>query len=701
MAAKGIESLYILSREAGAGSMVLALGVLELLRRHYGRIALFRPIALAGSEDSDIDTLLRYHGMEQSLEETRGVAEDEAEKLVAEQGIKALVEQVLERYEKLRERYDFVLCMGIRMEELSHTIGIDLNVELAKNLSAPIAGVFSAREMETAALEESLQLWSRAIRQQGAEIFMFCANHCSEDLLEWHEEHREELTRRKNFPVCCLPRSSELEHLTIMDLMKHLPIEWIAGEERQRENNIYSFRLGTMELASLLETLQLHEMIITSSDRSDLVAGMLLSAQSVTTPMNGGVLLCGAPPSRVLLRMLEGLDEIPAPVLYTKKYEHELIPEAMTIKPSIHLGNRRKIATALSLFRENVNTELLEKRLESLEQEIVTPAMFRLRLFERARSAPKTILLPEVEDDRILSAAELLLRRKVVKILLVGKEEEIARRSKKLGVDLSGAGILDPEDEKRIRHYAEIYQRLREHKGVTLEIALDRVAANKTLFATMALYDGEADGLVSGAIHSTRDTISPALQVIKTREGYPISSSCFFMCLPTKVLVYADCAINLDPTAEELAVIALETVETAQKFDIEPRVAMLSYSTGESGVGADVEKVRRATEILKQKRPDLPVAGPIQYDAAIDPAVAKIKMPDNPVAGHATIFIFPDLDTGNIAYKAVQRSSGAVAVGPVMQGLRRPVNDLSRGCSVDDIIDTVAITAVQAQEAEA
>ena len=700
MPTKKIESLYILSREAGAGSMLLALGVLELLRRHYGRIALFRPIALAEAEDSDVQMLLDYYKMEQRPEETRGVGEDEAEKLVAEQGIKALVEQVLERYEKLREGYDFVLCMGIRMEELSHTIGIDLNVELAKNLSAPVAGVFSAREMEAAALQESLQLWSRAIRQQGAEIFMLCANHCREESLDWCEEHCEELLRREGFPVCCLPRSSELEHLTIIDLMKHLPIEWIAGEQRQRENNLYGFRLGTMELSSLLETLQPHEMIVTSSDRSDLVAGMLLSVQSVTTPMNGGVLLCGAPPSRALLRLLEGLDEIPTPVLYTKKYEHELIPDAMQIKPSIHLGNRRKIATALSLFRENVNTEFLEKRLESLEQEIVTPAMFRLRLFERARSAPKSILLPEVEDDRILSAAELLLRRKVVKILLVGKEDEIARRSKKLGVDLSGAGILDPQDEERIRHYAEIYQRLREHKGVTLEIALDRVAANKTLFATMALYEGEADGLVSGAIHSTRDTISPALQVIKTREGYPIASSCFFMCLPTKVLVYADCAVNPDPTAEELAVIALETVETAQKFDIEPRVAMLSYSTGASGVGADVEKVRRATELLRQKRPDLPVAGPIQYDAAIDPAVAKIKMPDNPVAGHATIFIFPDLDTGNIAYKAVQRSSGAVAVGPVMQGLRKPVNDLSRGCSVDDIIDTVAITAVQAQEAK-
>jgi phosphate acetyltransferase len=692
-----IEALYVTSREPGAGSMVLALGLLEILRRHYSRIALYRPLAFGHKPDSDVETLLETFGLEQPPEETRGIGIAEAERLLAEEGTKALLERVVEGYESLRERYDFVLCLGSRIEELNRSLGMDLNVEMAKNLSAPVAGVFSMEGKPGEELEEGVALWSRAIRQQGAEIFLLCANHCRPELARQVAEERERFAKL-DFPLLCLPRVPELERLTLVDLMESLPLEWLAGEERQKENDIHSFRLGTMELGRLLRELRPHEFVVTSSDRADLAAGMMLSALSVTTPLNGGVLLCGERPDSSLLRLIEGLETVPVPLLYTKKYEHELIPEALKIKPSIRPGNRRKIDTALELFARYGKREAIEERLDTMEQEILTPTMFRLRLFERARSDLRTIILPEIEDDRILTAAERLLRRQVVRILLVGREAEIARRAKKLGLDLSDARILDPASERLRKHYAKLYYELRKHKGVTREIAMDRVSANKTLFATMALYDGEGDGMVSGAIHSTRDTISPALQVIKTAEGYPISSSCFFMCLPTRVLVYADCAINLDPTAQELAVIALETVETAEKFGIEPRVAMLSYSTGTSGVGADVEKVRAATELLRRKRPDLPVAGPIQYDAAIDPAVARIKMPDNPVAGHATVFIFPDLDTGNIAYKAVQRSSGAVAVGPVMQGLRKPVNDLSRGCSVDDIIDTVAITAIQAQE---
>ncbi len=694
---KGIEALYVTSREAGAGSMILALGLMELLRRYYGRIALYRPLAFRHKPDSDIETLLATFGLSQSLEETRGVAVEEAERLLAEAGIEALLERVVEGYEALRERYDFVLCLGSRIEALNRSLGMDLNVELAKNLSAPVAGVFSMKDRSWEDLEENAALWSRAIRQQGAEIFLLCANHCMPELAERTLREREAF-KRYDFPLFCLPRSRELERLTITDLMENLPLEWLAGEARQKENAIDGFRLGSMGPGRLLEELQPHEFIITSSDRSDLATGVMLSALSAAGTFGSGLLLCGKRPAEALIRLFEGLDEIPVPLLYSSRHEHELIPMALEIKPTIRPGNRRKIDTALGLFVEYGDRRRIEERLDTMRQEIVTPTMFRYRLFERARQDLKTIILPEIEDDRILTAADRLLRRKVVRILLVGGQEEIARRAKKLGLELGDVGILDPTDAHLRERFAELYYERRKAKGVTREIAMDRVSANKTLFATMALYDGRGDGLVSGAIHSTRDTISPALQVIKTAEGYPLASSCFFMCLPTRVLVYADCAINLDPTAQELAVIAQETVETAEKFGIEPRVAMLSYSTGDSGKGADVEKVRKATEILKNKRPDLPVAGPIQYDAAIDPAVARIKMPDNPVAGHATIFIFPDLDTGNIAYKAVQRSSGAVAVGPVMQGLRKPVNDLSRGCTVDDIIDTVAITAIQAQE---
>ncbi|ADV46024.1 phosphate acetyltransferase [Nitratifractor salsuginis] len=695
---KRIESLYVTSREPGAGSMVLALGLMSLLRRRYGRIALFRPLVFE-ERDRDLETLRREFGLSQSPKSSRGIGIEEAERIVAEEGLSVLMERILEHYEALNAEADFIFCLGSRVEGLNRELGMDLNIELAKNLSAPVAGVFSMAGEGPEALEESFGLWSAAIRRQGAEIFLLCANRCCEEVQEAMGLIRQE--GLFDFPTACLPRVEALEWLSIEDLMEHLPLEWVAGEPRQRLNYLQSIRVGTLHLQSLLKEFKPYEFLVTASDRADLLTGLLLSAQSVATPMPAGILLCGPRPDEALFRLLEGLDDVPIPVLYTNKYEYELAPSFFEIKPGIRPGDRRRIDTALELFESHIDTEELQQRLSEPREPIVTPAMFRVRIFEQAKRELKRILLPEIEDDRILKAAESLLRRKVVIPVLVGSEEEIRRRERLLGLDLTAAERVDPADEKLIERFADLYYAERKHKGVTREMARDRVSANKTLFATMALYDGRADGLVSGAIHSTRDTISPALQVIKTKEGYPLASSCFFMCLPTRVLVYADCAVNPEPTADELAVIALETVETAERFGIEPRVAMLSYSTGDSGVGPDVEKVRRATELLQKRRPDLPVAGPIQYDAAIDPEVAKIKMPDNPVAGHATIFIFPDLDTGNIAYKAVQRSSGAVAVGPVMQGLRKPVNDLSRGCTIDDIIDTVAITAIQAQEEEA
>jgi phosphate acetyltransferase len=695
---KRIESLYVTSREPGAGSMVLALGLMDLLRRHYGRIALFRPLVFGG-RDRDLETLQKEFGLTQSPESGRGISIEEAERIVAEEGLSALMERIVERYEALSAEADFTLCLGSRAEELNRELSLDLNIELAKNLSSPVAGVFSMAGQGPEALEESFRLWSGAIRRQGAEIFLLGANRCS-------QEAREAMgvIRQKglfDFPTACFPRVELLERPTLEDLMEHLPLEWISGAPQQRLNHLQSLRVGTLHLQTLLRELEPYELVVTASDRADLLSGLLLSAQSVRTPMPAGVLLCGPRPDPALLELLDGLDEVAAPVLYANKYEVDLLPMLQEIKPAIRPEDRRKVETALELFESHVEIAELERRLAEPMEPIVTPSMFRVRLFEQARRQTKRILLPEIEDDRILTAAESLMRRRAVLPVLVGQEEEILRRQRLLGLDLSASERIDPGDRELIERFAELYYQERKHKGVTLDMARDRVSANKTLFATMALYDGRADGLVSGASHSTRDTISPALQVIKTKEGYPLASSCFFMCLPTRVLVYADCAVNPDPTADELAVIALETVETAERFGIEPRVAMLSYSTGDSGVGPDVEKVRRATELLHRKRPDLPVAGPIQYDAAIDPEVARIKMPDNPVAGHATVFIFPDLDTGNIAYKAVQRSSGAVAVGPVMQGLRKPVNDLSRGCSVDDIIDTVAITAIQAQEGEA
>ena len=365
----------------------------------------------------------------------------------------------------------------------------------------------------------------------------------------------------------------------------------------------------------------------------------------------------------------------------------------------MHPGDERKIALALGVFDQNVDLSAITRRAALSTSEVTTPAMFQFRLFERARRRIRHIVLPESEDERILRAAELLLRRGLVEITLLGDPNTVRANAAALGLDLEGARVLDHTRSPWREEFAEALYRLRRHKGMTRDLARETLL-NRSYFATMMVHMGHAHGMVSGAAHTTADTIRPALQIIKTRPGYSIVSSVFFMCLATKVLVYGDCAINPDPTAQELAEIALASAETAATFGIEPRVAMLSYSSGDSGKGADVEKVRRATALVKERRPDLPVEGPIQYDAAVDPEVARKKMPGSPVAGRATVFIFPDLNTGNNTYKAVQRSTGALAIGPILQGLKRPVNDLSRGCTVADVVNTVAITAIQAQEVE-
>jgi len=329
----------------------------------------------------------------------------------------------------------------------------------------------------------------------------------------------------------------------------------------------------------------------------------------------------------------------------------------------------------------------------------VTPTMFLHRIFAKAAADRKRVVLPESTDERILQAAESAQRRKIAEVILLGKEEQVRNRAGILGVDLSGVTIVDPDTHPKRERFAQDFYELRKHKGVTPETARDAMA-NVTYFATMMVYEGEADAMVSGATHTTRETVLPALQIIKTKPGIDIVSSVFFMCLDTRVLVYGDCAIVPDPNPKELAQIAVESAETARAFGIEPVVAMLSYSTGNSGVGADVEKVREATKLAQRMRPDLLIEGPMQYDAAIDPEVGRRKMPGSKVAGRATVFIFPDLNTGNNTYKAVQRATGAIAVGPVLQGLRKPVNDLSRGCSVEDVVSTVAISAIQAQQVE-
>jgi len=435
--------------------------------------------------------------------------------------------------------------------------------------------------------------------------------------------------------------------------------------------------------------------VITPGDRSDVVLAVVSAHAAEGFPSLSAIVLNGGlelHPS--IAALVSGLG-LRLPIVATALGTFETASAVASARGRVTATSQRKIDTALALVDKYVDIGDLLAQLAIPIPTVTTPQMFEYQLLDRARSHRKRIVLPEGNDDRILKAAGRLLQRGVADLTILGDEAEIRPRAAELGVDLDAATVLNPRTSELCDQFAEQYAQLRKRKGVTVEQARETIH-DVSYFGTMLVHNDIVDGMVSGAVHTTAHTVRPAFEIIKTRPDVSTVSSIFLMCLADRVLAYGDCAIVPDPTSEQLADIAISSARTAAQFGIDPRVAMLSYSTGSSGIGTDVDKVRTATELVRKRAPDLLVEGPIQYDAAVEPSVAATKMPDSPVAGRATVLIFPDLNTGNNTYKAVQRSAGAVAIGPVLQGLNKPVNDLSRGALVSDIVNTVAITAIQA-----
>ncbi|MDQ1325062.1 MAG: phosphate acetyltransferase [Campylobacterota bacterium] len=697
MATDSLNSLYIVSKHPKAGSMVVALGMVDFLKRHYGRIAFFRPLVYSADKDEDTQTIQEWFGLKQSYTEAVGIQIDEAEKLISEDLFDEFMGKLLDRYLDLKKHYDFVICLGLADEHLSSLIDYDINVEIAKNFSAPIVGVFVPQIQKQEEVTEEINLWKYAIKMQGAELFMLFVNRCENP---FYKIHREALKNNFSFPVALLPNIKDLDSISVSQIVQDIKADLLSGSQEMLYRIIGRTHIAAMNIDHFLTHIRQKDIIVTSADRSDIIFAAILAHHASSQPSMSAILLCGDfKPAQSVMHLLESIEPIQIPILYLEDDIFTVLEKLQTLTPGLSMQTPNKIATALSIFNSNISTKELIQKLSLAPSNILTPAMFKHQLFERAAKEIKSIVLTEAEDDRILIAADILLRRRVASMILLGAEAEIVARAKILGLDLKGAVIIDPADKVLKMRLCKCYFKLRKHKGMTIQEASEAIS-NKTLFGTMLVYEGMADGMVSGATHTTRETILPALQTIKTKPGFTIVSSCFFMCFDREVLVYADCAVNPDPDAEQLAQIAIASADTAQKFGLAPRVAMLSYSSGSSGTGAEVEKVRKATEIVRQKRPDLLIEGPIQYDAAVDPAVGANKMPGSKVAGHANVFIFPDLNTGNNTYKAVQRSAGAIAVGPILLGLKKPVNDLSRGCSVVDIVNTVALTAIQAQNEE-
>jgi len=498
--------------------------------------------------------------------------------------------------------------------------------------------------------------------------------------------------------VTVIPKIDTLASPTVKEITNALDGKVLFGKDLLN-NLAENYSVGAMQLRNYLTHLKENALVITPGDRADVILGALQAHISKNYPKISGIVLTGnLIPEDSILKLIEGLSSV-VPIISVNGGTYNVTNSIGQIKAKIYAENTEKIATSIETFEKHVNTKKLADSLITFKSEIFTPRMFQYNLLQRALKNKKHIVLPEGDDERVLRAAARLVNAQVVDLTLIGDKEKIKERIDQLDIilDINKVNIVSPTTSPHFEDYVNTFYELRKHKNVNLEMARDTIS-DVSYFATMMIYKGDADGMVSGAVHTTQHTLRPALQFIKTKPGVNIVSSIFFMCLEDRISVFGDCAINPNPNAEELAEIAISSAKTAKDFGIEPKVAMLSYSSGASGKGVDVEKVRKATEIVKSKAPDLKIEGPIQYDAAVDMRIGKSKLPDSEVAGHASVLIFPDLNTGNNTYKAVQRETGALAIGPVLQGLNKPVNDLSRGCTVDDIYSTVIITAIQAQE---
>ncbi|EME97877.1 phosphate acetyltransferase [Streptomyces mobaraensis NBRC 13819 = DSM 40847] len=685
-------SVYVTGTDRGDGRQVIELGVMELLTRQVDRVGVFRPLVHGDGPDRLFDLLRTRYRLEQSPESVYGLTYAEAAALQAEKGTDELVSRLVERFHAVSREYETVLVLGTDFIGSNLPDELALNARLANEFGASVITVVGGGGQTAEAVRAEARNACRAYEALGCDVVALVVNRVAP---ADREAIAEGLAASLPVPCYALPEDASLSAPTVAQIVRKLGAEVLLGDDAGLNRDAKDFVFGGAMLPVFLPALTDGCLVVTPGDRVDLIVGAL-AAHSAGAPSIAGVLLTlDERPGPDILALADRLAP-GTPVISVPGGSFPTAGELFAVEGKLDGSSPRKAETALGLFERHVNTAELTERIAVARSARVTPMMFEHELIERSRSARRRVVLPEGTEERVLRAADVLLRRDVCDLTLLGEEEAIRKRAAELGIDLGEAQLIDPQKSPLRERFAEIYAAARAHKGMTVELAHD-VVADVSYFGTLMVQEGLADGMVSGAVHSTAATIRPAFEIIKTAPGAQIVSSVFFMCLADRVLVYGDCAVNPDPNAEQLADIAIQSAATATQFGVEPRIAMLSYSTGTSGSGADVDKVRRATELVRERRPDLLVEGPIQYDAAVDAAVAATKLPGSEVAGKATVLVFPDLNTGNNTYKAVQRSAGAVAVGPVLQGLRKPVNDLSRGALVQDIVNTVAITAIQAQ----
>ena len=698
-------SIYITSAEGHSGKSTIALGVLDALMRVSPRVGVFRPLARSAVErDVVLELLLAHDGVHLDYEDCIGVTYDD----VREDPEKALG-TIVSRFKAVEAQCDAVIVVGSDYTDVASPAELGYNARIAANLGVPVLLVLSGRDQQNSAeqlgtttartpeqIEQIAALALGELAAERAELFAIIVNRAEPDALKQIVDG----IGVERTPVWAIPEERSLVAPSMRGILQALDGRVIRGADELLEREAYSIVIAGMSMVNVLPRLTEDAVVMIAADRSETLLATLLAAASGTFPDIAGIVLNG--PFEIpdtIVQLIDGL-ELSIPIIATDLGTYDTAVRIMHTRGRVSLDSGQRYQSALALFQKHVDIAELTIEMGLAQSSVITPLMFEYGLIERARSRRMRIVLPEGGDDRILRAAAILIARGVADLTILGDEAEVRARATALGLDIAAAQVLSPTDPEHVARFAQEYAQLRAHKGITLEQAADTVT-DVSYFGTMMVHLGLADGMVSGAAHTTAHTIRPSFEIIKTRPGVNVVSSVFLMALADRVLVYGDCAVIPDPTSIQLADIAISSAATAQQFGIEPRVAMLSYSTGESGTGADVDKVREATALVRERMPELLVEGPIQYDAAADAAVAAAKLPGSQVAGRATVFVFPDLNTGNNTYKAVQRSAGAVAIGPVLQGLNKPINDLSRGALVEDIVNTVAITAIQAQEAQA
>ena len=683
-------SIYVTSPEGHTGKSSVALGLVELFARRVQRVGVFRPVARADEgRDSVLTLLLAHDGVDLTYDECVGVTYEDVHA-----DPEAALGTIIRKYREVERQGEVVVIVGSDYTDVAGPTELAFNARIAANLGSAVVLVTSAVRRTPEDVRQMVDVSMAELAAAHARVVAVVANRAQEDARERFLAALSDLP----VPAWVMPDVPLLSAPSVRELMVAVEGTLTGGDDELLDREAEEVIVGGMTMEHILDALTDGAVVIVPGDRSEVVLAMVAAHAAESFPSLSGLILNGGfTPTDQISRLVAGLNQR-LPMVSTTFGTFKTARLAAETRGMLSTGSQRKLDVARSVFESSVDGERLLDAVDVPRSEVVTPLMFEYDLIERARSMRKHIVLPEGSDDRILRAASTLLTRDVAALTLLGDETSIRARASELGLNLGAATILSTKDSELRQRFAEEYAGLRAGKGMTVERARE-IVVDVSYFGTLMVHLGLADGMVSGAQHTTAHTIKPSFEIIKTMPGVSIVSSVFFMCLEDRVLVYGDCAVNPDPTAEQLADIAISSAATAAQFGVSPRVAMLSYSSGESGTGADVDKVRTATELVRSRRSDLVVEGPIQYDAAVDASVARTKMPGSEMAGRATVFIFPDLNTGNNTYKAVQRSAGAVAVGPVLQGLRKPVNDLSRGALVQDIVNTVAITAIQAQGA--